>query len=545
MQQKIKKPFLIIILLILSISLFSGCEQTNASFNVVQDKEEIKFPLINKNVVLTYWTAMSPKVATTLKDYSQIEAYKELEKRTGVKIKFIHPPIGQENEAFNIMIASNDIPDIILNKWSLLQGGASQYIDDSIIIPLNNYTEKYAPNYMKILKEDLNAKKQCTTDEGNIYMFSMLKMDSGLKVYRGLMLREDWMKKLNLNMPDNLDDWYNVLKAFKEKDPNGNGKADEIPFIAQKGMSGDLGEGLTNIINAFGVSDGFYQENGTVLYGPIQPQYKGALLYLKKLYNEKLLDQDYALTDGKQFDAKVTNNQAGAFSGALTGNMEKYFSIMKDRNKDFSLIGVPNSKGIDGKRTVINQNYVLDSNGIGAAITTKNKHIPESIMWLDYQYSSEGHTLMNYGIEGLTYTRNSSGNPIYTDVILKNPNGLSISDAMGKYVTAATDSPIVQDPAYLSQILIYPQQKASVEAWKKDAYLDKVLPMLSPSKDESSRYNTIMNDVKTYCNEMTNKFIMGIEPIENYDKFVKQIKQLGIDEAVKMNQSALERYKNK
>ena len=72
------------------------------------------------------------------------------------------------------------------------------------------------------------------TDSGGIYFVPMLRLDPDLRVFQGFQIRQDWLDKLRLKVPTNVDEWYTTLKAFKTRDPNGNGKADEIPFTATR-----------------------------------------------------------------------------------------------------------------------------------------------------------------------------------------------------------------------------------------------------------------------------------------------------------------------
>ena len=68
------------------------------------------------------------------------------------------------------------------------------------------------------------------------------------------------------------------------------------------------------------------------------------------------------------------------------------------------------------------------------------------------------------------------------------------------------------------------------------------MPLVTPTKDESSQFASIMTDINTYKDEMFLKFIMGAEPIDNFDKYVKKIEAMGINDAIKIQQSALDRF---
>ena len=129
-------------------------------------------------------------------------------------------------------------------------------IKDGRIIRLNELIDSYAPNLKRIIESDPDVKKQIALDDGTIYMFPLLKLDAlKLNATSVLIMRQDWLDKLNLKVPTNIDEWYTVLKAFKEQDPNGNGKPDELPFTGNWGP-GNLTK-LHDFAAAFGVIGGF------------------------------------------------------------------------------------------------------------------------------------------------------------------------------------------------------------------------------------------------------------------------------------------------
>jgi putative aldouronate transport system substrate-binding protein len=469
-----------------------------------------------------------------LKDANEMEAYKELEKKTGIHVNFIHPAVGQEENQFNLMLSSGNYPDVIEWGWTAYPGGGQNALSNGVIVKLNDYIDKYAPNLKKYLAENPEARKQVTTDNGDIYTFPFFRNDPFLQTYFGLGIRKDWLEKLQLPMPETIDEWHTVLKAFKEKDPNGNGKADEIPMLLLKSKLafGNL------YLNAWGIRYDFYLENGKVQYGPLKPQYKEFLATMRNWYKEGLIDPDYAATNDKQKDAKVTGDLVGATDMAVGGGIGKYMAAMKDKNPKFDLAGAPYPTLKKGDKPVQGQLEPI-FNGYGAAISKNNKHIIETVKWLDYKYGDEGHMLFNFGVLGKSYTL-ENGYPKYTDEVMKNKDGLSFSAALCRYAVPF-GAPIVQDKRYQEQNASMPQQKEALKIWAQPDNKGK-LPPLSFTSEEASRMALIMNDVKTYTDEMFDKFIMGVEPIENFDKFVDRLNKMNIQEAIKIEQAGYDRF---
>ncbi len=508
-----------------------AAEQTDANQPETAAPEEVGYP-----EEITYWVQLNGNVAATMKDYGEIAAYKKVADITGTKVTFQHPPVGQEKDQFNLMIASGELPDVIEYPWASAPKGADSLIKEGRILRLNELIDAHAPNLTKILNENPEYRKMVTTDEGNIYVMPFIMGDPSLSVVHGPIVREDWLKKLGVEQPTTIAEWEAMLTAIRDGDPNGNGQKDEIPYLFHL-PDIDLNH---LFVGAWGITSDFYNEGGTVKYGPIQPEFKEFLATMARWYQEGLIDPDFATTDGKLKDAKVTGNQVGAFTGYPGSSIGRYIELMKEQ-PEFSLAGLVYPALEEGGYVMGNYSYPFS--GIGAAVSATAENPEEIVKWLDYKYGEEGHFLFNFGIEGESYTM-VDGYPKYTDLILKNPDGLPITQAMAKYFIANWSGPIVQDKRYMEQYYVLDQQKQANKNWSQADH-SKLLPPLTLTADESSKTASIMNDVKTYRDEMVTRFIMGAEPIENFDKFVSTIESMGIQEAIAARQAALERYNSR
>ena len=149
---------------------------------------------------------------------------------------------------------------------------------------------------------------------------------------------------------------------------------------------------------------------------------------------------------------------------------------------------------------------------------------------------------MNFGKEGVSYEM-KDGKPIYTDLIMNNPDGLSVGDAMTEWIFANWSGPFAQDDGYIEQYNQYQQQKDALELWGSKLETSRAMPPVSFTSEESNRISTIMNNVKTCADENLYKFIMGIKSVDtDYDAFISELKGFGIDEAIEIYTTALERY---
>ncbi|WP_223829916.1 extracellular solute-binding protein [Paenibacillus arenilitoris] len=523
--------FIIPALFAIALAACTGGESTRStgSTSEEQDSTEQTEPLTK----ITYWVELFPDAAAIMKSYGEVTAWKEIQAKTGVQIEFQHPAQGQLGEQFNLMVASNKLPDVVEYGWNSYPGGARKAIRDKKIIPLNDYLDN-APNLKKLLEDHPEWRKMMSTDDGDIIGFPFIREDVTQQVFLGPAIRKDWLDKLNLAVPTTIDEWYTVLKAFKEQDPNGNGAADEIPILIPAGELAFAG--------AFGTPNDFYQENNTVKYGPIEPGFKEYLATMNQWYKEGLLDKDFATTDSKMKDAKITGNQVGSTVLFLNGGIGKYMDLMAQSQPEFQIVGTPYPTLNPGAKPVFG--YLDNSvTGIFAAVTGSNKNVVGTVKFLDDLYSEEGKLIMNFGKEGETYTL-VDGQPKYTDAVLKNPDGLPISQAFRKHIMGATSGPFVQDVRHTEQYTTKPEQKEAMELWSAPAH-EKRMPPVSIAVEDSSRYASIMTDINTYKDEMILKFIIGAEPLDKFDEYVKALKGLGIEEALLIQQAGLERYNNR
>lgn len=475
-----------------------------------------------KQITLKYWTPLHISAVKIIKDFSENEAYKEKMKRTGVKIEFLHPPMGQEKEQYQLMIASNDLPDIIQHTGVSYSGGPDKAIADGVFLKLNDLIDKHAPNFKKLRETNKEVAKLTITDAGNIWGFPIVNAVEE-SPWRGPLLRKDFLAKANLEVPTTIDEWYTVLKAFKAMGV-------EAPLLYTKsGMTPE-----SQFASAFGVANEFFLENGKVKYGPIEQGYKDYLSTLSKWYKEGLIDKDFATRDSNAIDSLIISNKAGAWIGAPDTGINPYLVLKKD-DPSFQITGAPYPTLKKGDTVKIAQKNNAVS-GWDAAITNACKYPEEAVKFMDFNYSQEGFMLFNYGIEGVSY-KMVDNKPAFTDLMLKNPENLPYDILSWKYKLHS--GPYLRD--YRATAPFNPTDQAARNAWSKVS-TEGNMPPVTHTVEESKKLSSIQSDLNTYRSEMVMKFILGIEPISKYDEFMSQLKKRGIDEVIAIKQAALDRF---
>ncbi|MEG1442202.1 MAG: extracellular solute-binding protein [Oscillospiraceae bacterium] len=535
MNRTFKKLVVTGLALTLAVTTLAGCgakkKDTAADLSNIETMTENTLPISKEEITLDVWCENGAK--DFVKSYNDMSAVDEIAKRTGVRLNFVHPT-GATQEQLNIILASNDYPDIIFSNWD---SKAAKVLDDNIAIRLNDYIDKLAPNFKKILEQEKGIKEQITLPTGDIVSFPQLALDDKFLCYDGYFIRQDWLDKVGKKVPTTIDEWHDVLVAFKTQDPNGNGKADEIAFGGLPYMFKDA------FISSFGVTTYYSLDPKTqkMTHASLQPGYKEYIATMAQWFKEGLIDPNYLNAGKKEVDALMLNDTLGAYYGDNNNSMPKYMQM----KPELKLTAVPYPIGPAGKAYYPTPAVIRTARSQGGIITSSCKNVKEAVRICDYLYSEEGQTLLNWGIEGESFTKDANGKKQFTDKILKNPEGKVPYEAICQYFTNRGIMGVVQyEAASGLESNLDPKIKAvKADSVKYAQEADKSLLTynLKLTVEESREFDLIESEVKTYRDEMVSKFILGIEPIENYDKFVNDMKSLKIERAIEIQQAAYDR----
>lgn len=484
---------------------------------------------------LTYWSPLNDNVAANYANLGDTPFGKALMAQTGVDIEFMHPPLNQHVEQFSLILADGNLPDVMEYDWlPLYPGGPEKAINDGVILPLNDIFEQYCPNLTKYLAENPDIDRMIQTDEGHYYAFPFIRGNEKLCVTIGPMLRKDWLDDLGLEVPTTIDEWHTVLTAFKEQ------KGATAPFTYEQDR--EQLRDTDPFAYAYNSTRTFYLgSDGKIHYGAAEPGFKEYLTTMAQWYKEGLIDADLATLSIDQVSAKMTNGTAGASVGCSGSRLGVWTKAAQATNPDYELIAAPYPTTQKGAYPEFGQIENQYSGRASVAITTSCKDIERAARMLDYGYGENGHLLYNFGAVGESYNMIDEY-PTYTDLILNNPDGLPISQAMSAHIRGNYNGPFVQDLRYLEQYYTLQSQKDTPDIWGGNNGKNHVVPPVTPTSEESKEYSTIMNEVKTYRDEMILKFIFGTESLNNFDTYVANMEKMGLSRALEIQNAALDRY---
>lgn len=468
----------------------------------------------------------------------------ELEKLTNVHLDFELLPVENAAERFTSAMAAKEQYDIV--TWSKI-ADINKYGQEGYFIPLQDLVKQNAPNIQKAFEDPLtkeklpykmNIKAELTAPDGNLYNIPVITAGSAIgRVYA---IREDWLNKLNLKMPETVDELYIALKAFKENDPNGNGKNDEIPLMVQDGGT----YYLMTMVNFYGAHQSLYLDKAddTIKYGLTEPEWKDGISFLNKLYKEGIFDKEFETSDSDRWKKLVSNNQVGMMYVWPAGGIGASNNELKKIDASYRYVPMAPVKAPNGAR-------FKDTSTAGSiisprtSITATNKYPVETIKYLDFLFSDKGTELSSYGILGKHFSKVNE-KYVISENILNNPDGLDAETARLKDGVCFQCLPYIQgwDPDMQVMAKTSP---STVDAWtlyREPGMVEAPMPSLNFTDEENKELKTI-SDMYTYAGAHITPFITGKESLDKVDDYTAQVKKMGGDVMCKVYNQAYARYK--
>ena len=426
---------------------------------------------------------------------------KYMEEKANVDLKVEYLPHGQYLDQLNLKFASGEFPSVY-QSWS---GPAPELVEGGKIVVLNDLIEQYGPNLKKNISEDAWS---AVTVKGDILA---VPQPSSIKSGQVMFIRKDWLDKLGLDIPKTSDELLEVMRAFRDGDPNGNGKKDEIAFSMRENISWS-----ENIWGMWGIGTAWteYYYNGEVILGNIHPNILKPLEYLRTMHAEGLLDSEFLTNNRSTWEQKIKAGLAGIWNHDPTlitqWNKDLQESI-PEQNPEVIVIPTPQGAGYDGpvgsRWSPIAKTFI---------VTTEAKDPAAVIRWLDWLMSEEGQLYTNLGVEGDTYTVAGDGSYEFNSEKSEEIGWLTLF-SVGGYHAEATKAKLNDDAAFEKLNEAY--TIANTQGWPNEAI------GMPPIADEKN--------MTTMFREIAAKVIVGQADLAAYEQFMKDWRAQGGEELVK------------
>ena len=477
---------------------------------------------------VTAFSAFSPLPGISgINTYADHLAWQAVERELLVNIDFQTVPGGEWVRRLEILMASGDLPDFFLRINPRL---AEQYGRQGVLMPLNNLINTEIPNLRQIMNQHRSVAGAMTSAEGNIYFFPRLLIDPRLRHDSGIIIREDWVRSLGLPMPSTTDQFYNVLKAFKEGNFNRGGNRNEAPFVGDYRF----------LIWAFGIGsrginqeNDFFVEDRQLKYGPTDPRYRAALEYLHMLYSDGLIEN----SSDETYMQKLVGESAGATFGSWAGVLSPYNRLLEAEGKNPGFRGIIPLAGPTGERNSHGNHNELDLD-FGGAISSTTSKIDTVARIFDYLYSTEGSVVMSFGIEGDTFIL-MNGEPRWTSKVLD--SSLSFQNYRRAFISDVGTIPHQFNVmGYMENLTPFGIEANRINA--ESSALNKKPPSLRFSEAELRELQTLEQQLNAFVDDNLDGFISGRQPLSQWNVFQQGLQQLGVIRLVELYNTSFRRF---
>ncbi len=508
------KRFLALVLCLLMALSICACGKTETATDV--GERSLTHKITDEPLELTFF-------GKEMDDYADQMIWNGAADMTNILLKpTLSENVTDMDQALALAVAAKEVPDVVYD-WK--QENFNKYGTQGALIPLNDLIDQYAPNYKKFLEENPDVKYFATAADGNMYFIPFI---ADGEASTGWFIRQDWLEKVGKEIPNTVDELYDVLVAFRDGDPNGNGQKDEVPLFTMK-------SDVAGVLSLYDAYKTFRYADGKVSYGPMEDKFLEGMKVLAKWYSEDLIDKEMFSRSDSQDYFTVNNN--GGVVHEWFGSTAKTNDKLKDTIPGYKLVPFAPVAGPDGVRR--EQNRRNKTSGEGWAISSMNEHPVETIKFFDFWFTEEGRRLANFGLEGVHYDM-VDGAPIFKEELI---NGDPAITVVMMSIRSMTNFGFWQDYGYEAQ-WTNEIARDGVKMYTEGGYLPTVdsRPKLSYFEDEK-RHNILKTQLETCVDEKIQEWVFGIsDPAATFPKFKETLKTLGVEEYTEIEQRAYDKY---
>lgn len=517
-----------------------GSDEEPAATELDSEVEEISLapvalPLREETTSMTYWIPMPPAESKGVRpDNVSFNTY--MLEQTNVQFEFVGPAANVAGENFSIMVASGDYPDFIEKFGMYYTAGYESAIEQEIIMDVSGLIGEYMPHYTAAMNATEARRLAVTTDSGSIPGFASFYQDPDDDLVTnagyGVIIRQDWLDEQSLDLPETYDDYYEVLKVFRDA----YGATMWLPNI---GVA--MNDSFIGGYNTAGYSNGsavpFFVTDHEVHYGPCEDGYYDYVSMMAKWYQEGLVYADF-ISGTDVMNADSTLYSSGEV-GIFFCSSRAYNSLLTS----FPELGFgPGMNPVVATGDEVHIGTPSSANSISVVMSTQCSDPELGAKLIDWMYTDDASFHACYGFEGEAYTLDASGTPVFTDLVLNNPEGREAVEALAavsiNYFVWNSDPHIeseLQGEAY----------NELYEIWGKHDGNDWNYPSTATmTDDESASFSATYSDIETYVREQTLRWICGDLDLTGaaFEEFKENIAGMNIDTCIEAKQTAYDRY---
>ena len=545
-----KKNLVLVLLLLMVLSSVSGCGKrqplpeptVSAARDLLTVSPAGQYPITTARLELTVMAKTERNVENVWTNVFT-EEYRE---KTNVELIWHTVAPKSAAQQLNLTLGiGEELPDLFLNMDITGNQMVTYGMDRKLLVDLNPYLDRYAPNVRKMLEVHPILEKMITAPDGGIYALPSVEESYHTAYPQKAWIYRPWLETLGLPVPTNLEELQHVLVAFRDQDPNGNGLQDEIPMTGA--VTGWMTNPLDYLMSPFILSSQTRRlnldEGGQVTAPYDTPQWREGLIFINHLCEDDLLDPGAFFQDQNQLQQQVMapeNNRVGVVTAGALGAF-----LSPDHGSWSDWTALPPMAGEDGACVTV---YIPLNVKIGAfAVSADCPNPAAAVRWVDYFYSREGTLRATVGIEG-------------KDWIPAAPGKLGLNGIQGSYVQLTPYAqmqnscwrkmaPFFQpddlrnrqvDPMENGEQMFYEVTKKLYAPYGKENLWQ---PLLFPP-DQVEELEATLFLLEEYVTDSDLRFILGDWDPENdsaWDDYRRSLEELGLPGVLK---ACSEAYRN-
>ena len=278
-----------------------GCGAENRQQAKQAVTPEGVFPIVEEKMTITAFIS----AGSFVDDYQDNDFTRYIEEKTNIHLELVIASASGGAQTRNLLLASGDYPEVFISPFN--KSEQQFYGSQGVFLPLNDLIDQYGVNTRKAFVDYPLVEDNMTLPDGKIYALPDINDCFHCTYAQKMWIYRPWLEKLDLEMPTTTEELKQVLIAFRDRDPNGNGLKDEVPLSGA--VSGWFAGVDGFLMNSFIYSHGNLAEGGVRMYldkGKItaafaQPGWREGLRYMNDLYSEGLLSGDSFIQDSNQY----------------------------------------------------------------------------------------------------------------------------------------------------------------------------------------------------------------------------------------------------
>ncbi len=542
----------LVLALVLTAGLLAGCGSKNLlgdnSLGLTVDPAEVAMPLAEPATL----KGLTNFPAGTESNPNNRTIFKRLEEQTNVHIDWRTIQSDQWGDKIALEMATvTTMPDFVFNA-GFGESDLQKYAKWGAIIPLEEYIDKYMPNLCKVFEQSPEYKAMCMDVDGHIWALPWIEQlgyqETAIQLLDNMpFINTDWLDFLGLEMPKTVDDFENVLLAFRDnaaelkKEFNIDGSIIPMSFIMNDG-----GQDPYILINGFGEGYGdpdtwkhlVVTDEGKVISDATTEGFKKGTAWLHELYAENLIDPDAFTQDWATYVAKGKSGRYGVCFTWDVGNVA-------------SLEGWAPLPMLEADTVNITPDTASYTSGFqrGRCVVTAKAENPALVCsWLDQMYVPIQSPQNNWGTYGeddefdiFEMSTNDAGEPMLRHAPLGDASPVEVREA------ESVNGPLAVLDSYYGVYVTLPDDAAYRLEWIKDVYTPVChakycLPNFFMTQEDTVRDSNLSTDLAKRINEFKSRSVMEGFTDADWDQFQADLKAYGLVEYVALYQKYFDAY---